>query len=122
MQLSQLALRRVALDLKDDAVDLADPRYWVPKFPLAAIGAGVGLGLLIGYLGYRRATREMRMPDEDSPRRYEIEIEPRSAERKPMWQTLAKSAGKLARQFIVPMLGKTYLSSAQSAINSFARA
>lgn len=55
MAAAKQAIRHTLLEAKADALHAADPRYWVPKYPLPslAVGFAVGLGLL-----YSRSTEE----------------------------------------------------------------
>lgn len=95
MAAAKQAIRHTLLEAKADALHAADPRYWVPKYPLPSLAAGfaVGLGLL-----YPRSTEETttehRHYDSDGTGEFEEHTEKR---KRSAGKTLISRLGSLAR-------------------------
>lgn len=43
-------------DIKEGIQQKTDPRHWIRQYPLAALGAAVGVGILVGSSGRRKSS------------------------------------------------------------------
>jgi len=60
---ARLALRQTVTDIKDDALAAADPRCWVPKYPLRSMVVGFGAGFAMTHTSGRDDASDGDAPD-----------------------------------------------------------